>query len=165
MEARWLLYAGADQNNQQLAIEELVLREQRLRWWIYQANDLLHHSYETLLKYGLDTLEGYRAGIALNTLIAELVSAMSEADRNWPPTWRDFLASQPPAENANGDSPNSERSLVEAIAQTSSPPQKAQLRQPCLRNELSPLSQEGHRAKTAGFAARGRSCDACGSKP
>lgn len=123
MEARWLLYAGADQNNQQFAIEEPVLEEQSLRWWVYQANDLLHYSYETLLKYSLDTLEDYPAGIALNTLIAELVSALSEADRNWPPTWRDFLASQP-AQNANGDSPNSERILVEAIAPTSGPNHK-----------------------------------------
>ncbi len=119
MEARWLLYAGADQENKQFAIEEPVLREQRLRWWVYQANDLLHYSYETLLKYSLDTLENYPAGIALNTLIAELVSALSEADRDWPPTWRDFLTSQPPAQNANGDSPNSERNLVETIAPTS----------------------------------------------
>jgi hypothetical protein len=91
----------------------------RRRWWVYQANDLLHYSYETLLKYTLDTLEDYPTGIALNTLVAELVSALSEADHDWPPTWRDFLADQRPAQNANGDSLNSERSLVEAIAPTS----------------------------------------------
>jgi hypothetical protein len=79
----------------------------------------LHYSYETLLKYTLDTLEDYPTGIALNTLVAELVSGLSEADHNWPPTWRDFLTGQRPAQNANGDTRNSERSLVEAIAPTS----------------------------------------------
>ena len=95
-----------------------ALEEQRRRWWVYQANDLLHYSYETLLKYTLDTLEDYPTGIALNSLVAELVSALSEG-HNWPPTWRDFLASQLPAQNANGDTLNAERSLVEGIAPTS----------------------------------------------
>jgi hypothetical protein len=100
-EARWLLYAGADAKNRQFEIDAPAREEQRRRWWVYQANDLLHYSYETLLKYTLDTLEDYPTGIALNTLVAELVSALSEADHDWPPTWRDFLADQQPAQNAN----------------------------------------------------------------
>jgi hypothetical protein len=119
METRWLLYAGADNKNQQFKIDAPAREEQRRRWWVYQANDLLHYSYETLLKYTLDTLEDYPTGIALNTLIAELVSALSEPDHNWPLTWRDFLAAQPPAQNANGNTPSSARSFVEAIAPTS----------------------------------------------
>ena len=118
-EARWLLYAGADQKNHQIEIDAPALEEQRRRWWVYQANDLLHYSYETLLKYTLDTLEVYPTGIALNSLLAELVSALSEADHEWPPTWRDFVADQQPAQNANGDAPNAERSLVDSIAPTS----------------------------------------------
>jgi hypothetical protein len=117
-EVRWLLYAGADQANHPVAINTPVLEEQRQRWWVYQANDLLHYSYETLLKYALDTLEDYPAGIALNSLLADLVSALSE-DHDWPPTWRDFTASELPAANANGETANAERSLVEAIAPTS----------------------------------------------
>jgi hypothetical protein len=107
-EARWLLYAGADAENNRFKIDAPVLEEQRRRWRVYQANDLLHYSYETLLKYVLDTLEDYPTGIALNSLIPELVSALSEAGDSWPPTWRDFLAGQPPAQNANGDAENSE---------------------------------------------------------
>jgi hypothetical protein len=118
-ETRWLLYANADDQDQKLEIDAEVLEEQRRRWWVYQANDLLHYSYETLLKYTLDTLEEYPTGVALNTLVAELVSALSEVDPDWPPTWRDFLAGHPPAQNANGDAQNSERSHVEAIAPTS----------------------------------------------
>jgi hypothetical protein len=77
-ETRWLLYAGADEKDQQFEIEAPALEDQRRRWWVYQANDLLHYSYETLLKYALDTLEDYPTGVALNSLIAELVSALSE---------------------------------------------------------------------------------------
>ena len=79
-------YAGANQKNHQIEIDAPALEEQRQRWWVYQANDLLHYSYETLLKYTLDTLEDYPTGIALNSLLAELVSALSEADHDWPPT-------------------------------------------------------------------------------
>ncbi len=117
-ESRWLLYAGADQTNHPVALDTPELNEQRQRWWVYQANDLLHYSYETLLKCALDTLEDYPAGIALNSLLADLVSALSE-DHDLPSTWRDFVASELPAANAYGDAANAERSLVEAITPTS----------------------------------------------
>ncbi|HME86653.1 MAG TPA: hypothetical protein VKG91_19425 [Roseiarcus sp.] len=124
-EARWLLYAGADENNQTLSVSDPALSEQKRRWWVYQANDLLHYSYETLLKYGLDTLESYPAGIALNVLISELVSDLSEAEQSWPDTWKSFLTDIPLAQNANdGSDPNSERSLVDSIAPTSGSSQR-----------------------------------------
>ena len=150
-EARWLLYAGADQKNHPIEIDDPALEEQRRRWWVYQANDLLHYSYETLLKYTLDTLEDYPTGIALNSLLAALVSALSEG-HDWPPTSRDFLASQVPAQNANGDTPNAERSLVDSIAPTSgvnhrtTPEQAwAALRLPRGRRQQSACRKRHHR--------------------
>jgi len=46
---------------------------------VYQANDLTHVAYETLLKCTLDVLEDYPAGITLPALIAGVVSLLAEA--------------------------------------------------------------------------------------
>ncbi|MEO5322929.1 hypothetical protein PV773_06365 [Mesorhizobium sp. CC13] len=122
--ARWLLYAGASPNDEKFKVGNPVLEQQRLRWAVYQANDLLHYSYETLLKFCLDALEDFPAGVGLNRLIADAVSSISEAAPSWPETWRDFLDGSPPAENANGGSPAAERKLTEAINATAGANQK-----------------------------------------
>lgn len=122
--ARWLLYAQASQDDRAFATGNPSLDQQRLRWSVYQANDLLHYSYEALLKYCLDALEEFPSGVALDRLIAEAVSDMSTVPENWPATWGDFLEETIPANNANGESPLSERRLVETIDETSGTNQK-----------------------------------------
>jgi hypothetical protein len=102
--ARWLFYAEANRNDQRFTVSDPSLDRQRLRWLVYQANDLLHYSYETLLKFCLDMLEDFPSGVSLNRLIADAVSAISEAAPTWPETWRDFVGGLTLAENANGAS-------------------------------------------------------------
>jgi hypothetical protein len=41
-DVRWMLYAGYDAANQPLHLNGDGLEAQRWRWWVYQANDLLH---------------------------------------------------------------------------------------------------------------------------
>lgn len=117
-DARWLLYAGADRGDGSLSVGSSALEQHRLRWFIYQANDLLHYSYETLLKFSLDILEDFPAGIALNRLIADAVSLISEGAPDWPATWQAFLGESSPAENANSNNPIAERKLIETINST-----------------------------------------------
>ena len=122
--ARWLLYAKASSNDERFKVGNPVVEQQRLRWAVYQANDLLHYSYETLLKFCLDTLEDFPAGVALNRLIADTISSISGVAPGWPETWRDFLDDSPPAENANGESLATERKLTETIHATAGANQK-----------------------------------------
>jgi hypothetical protein len=50
-EVRWLLYAASSEDGRKFSLPNGHLQQQRVRWKIYQANDLLHFSYETLLKF------------------------------------------------------------------------------------------------------------------
>jgi hypothetical protein len=56
------------------------------------------------LKYGLDTLENYPAGIALNTLIAELVAGYPKRIVTGLRCGEIFSLASSPRQNANGDS-------------------------------------------------------------
>jgi hypothetical protein len=98
MSARWLLYAGCDEQGRPFAVTD-ALQQQALRWWVYQANDLLHFAYETLLKFALDTLETYPAGISLATLIGRCVSRIEEEAPSVPASWKQFVAETKPAAN------------------------------------------------------------------
>ncbi len=113
--ARWLFYAEAGRDGHEFAANDPALEQQRLRWFIYQANDLLHYSYATLLKFCLDELERFPAGTTLNRLLADAVSSISDAAPAWPETWQAFLSDTPPAGNANGGGPFAERRLTESI--------------------------------------------------
>jgi len=70
-DTRWMLYAGCDPGDHPLQLPSDELTAQRWRWWVYQANDLLHVCYEALLRYSLDVLGETPAGIALSRLIGE----------------------------------------------------------------------------------------------
>lgn len=117
--ARWLLYAQASRNDDVFKVNSPDLDHQRRRWSVYQANDLLHYSYETLLKFCLDKLEEFPSGISLNRLIGDAISAIFDVAPEQHDTWRDFINASPPAENANGTSPLAERNLVATINATS----------------------------------------------
>lgn len=108
-EVRWLLYAASSEDGRHFSLPNDRLREQRVRWRIYQANDLLHFSYETLLKFVLDTLADYPAGVTLASLIRECVEAISEAAASWPASWDAFCKETKPAGNAATMRENGER--------------------------------------------------------
>jgi hypothetical protein len=102
---RWMLYTNRDLKGDPLVFDSPEIRNQRMRWWIYQANDLLHIAYETLLKYVLDLLESYPAGITLAELIGESVENLRSSVDNWPNTWESHILQTPT------DEPESEKSL------------------------------------------------------
>lgn len=114
-EMRWVLYAGYDQDGHTLALTDSALAAQCKRWWVYHANDLCHITLETLLKFALDTVGTYPAGIALERLLPLCATQILEAADSRPANWSDFLDSTTPAQNAYGGGPNSEWSLSQNL--------------------------------------------------
>jgi hypothetical protein len=115
MDIRWALYAGCLRDGTGLAFPEVDLERQRQRWWVYQANDLTHICFETLLKYVLDALDVHPAGIPLARLITDSVEDIMAAGDARPKSWAAFLDETVPASNAwSPDSPRSEVNLVQA---------------------------------------------------
>lgn len=107
-EIRWVLYAGYDQDGNALTPSDPPLTVQRKRWWVYHANDLCHIALETLLKFALDTIGTYPAGIALERLLPLCATQILEATDSQPANWSAFLDSITPAENAYSDDSDSE---------------------------------------------------------
>ena len=98
-DVRWMLYAGYDAANHPLHLNGDGLEAQRWRWWVYQANDLLHICYEALLKFSLDVLGEYPAGISLSRLVGETAGRLLSAHDGKTPTWESFLAAHPAPAN------------------------------------------------------------------
>ena len=84
-----------DQSGNALSLPTDELKDHQVKWWIYQANDLTHIAYETILKYTLDLLEPYAAGITLSQLISEVIGNLRTEADTWPDTWEDLLALRP----------------------------------------------------------------------
>lgn len=115
-EVRWILFAGRDQKGHPLDLGSPDLGAQRQLWWVYHANDLCHVAYETLLKFILDTLADYPAGIALSRLIPLCVEKILESAPETPAHWTAFVESSLPATNAYAaDDDGSEFSLSVTI--------------------------------------------------
>lgn len=115
-EIRWILYAGSDQEGTPLETGSEALEAQRLRWWVYQANDLCHVALECLLKFTLDVLSTYPVGLALDRLLAVCVGQLLEASGEEPKTWQAFMDTIVPCPNAYAASePDSEYSLAQTI--------------------------------------------------
>lgn len=115
-EIRWVLYAGQDQEGALLDLHDDGLKAQRSRWWVYHANDLCHVAYEALLKFSLDILAEYPAGLSLARLIGECADAILAELGAKPASWAALLESTQPAENAfNPKNPESEFSLAQNI--------------------------------------------------
>lgn len=115
-EIRWILFAGCDQKGRALDLGSPALEAQRRLWWVYHANDLCHVAHETLLKFTLDTLANYPAGIALSRLIPLCVEKILESAPATPAHWTAFVESSLPASNAYAaDDSGSEFSLSVAI--------------------------------------------------
>lgn len=111
LDVRWMLYAGCDPDGKPLALDSEELIGQRQRWWAYQANDLTHISYETLLKFSLDLLESYPGGLRLERLIGEAVEEIKSVADDWPESWERFLD-----QNQTND-PQAEKALCTAAMQ------------------------------------------------
>jgi len=115
-EVRWILYAGYDPRERPLDLAAPALEAQRQRWWVYHANDLCHIALETLLKFTLDNLSRYRAGITLGRLVPLCVEQILQAADHTPALWAEFLNDVQPADNAYAqDNTNSEWSLSQDI--------------------------------------------------
>lgn len=76
---RWTLYAS--QCGSAVALDAIGAEEdkQRFAWAVYQANDLLHVSYETILKVALDVLDGSPNGMTFEALVGRTVSRLMSA--------------------------------------------------------------------------------------
>ena len=98
-DVRWILYAGYDAQNHPLQLPGDELIAQRWRWWVYHANDLLHVCYEGLLKYSLDVLGEYPAGISLSRLIGECTARLIKARDDEADNWKTFRKSHPAPQN------------------------------------------------------------------
>jgi hypothetical protein len=98
-DVRWILYAGYHAQNHPLQLPGVELIAQRWRWWVYQANDLLHVCYEGLLKYSLDVLGEYPAGISLSRLIGECTARLIKARDDKADNWKTFRESYPAPQN------------------------------------------------------------------
>lgn len=115
-EIRWILYAGFDQDGAPLETASAALEAQRLRWWVYQANDLSHVAMECLLKFTLDVLETYPLGIPLARLLPICSHQILEAAETKPQNWQAFVENITPAANAYAaDNPESEFALAQSI--------------------------------------------------
>ncbi|CAN7738537.1 hypothetical protein LJR234_006641 [Mesorhizobium amorphae] len=92
-----------------------MIETQRRLWWIYQANDLCHIAFETLLKFTLDNLGDHSAGISLARLLPLCVGTILAAMETEPANRAGFLDSLNPAANAFANHPTAEWSMVTAI--------------------------------------------------
>jgi hypothetical protein len=89
-EIRWALYSQVDAAGPIPHWPTDELERHRQRWWVYQANDLTHICYEALLKFTLDQLESYAAGVPLATLLAQVVLSLKTAASGWSGSWASF---------------------------------------------------------------------------
>ena len=97
---RWALYADMLPDGSPAQWTNQELRDHRLKWWVYQLNDLGHICCEALLKYTLDILEAYPAGRSLPALIGEAVEGVVAALGVEPTTWGQFCTAVAVPSNA-----------------------------------------------------------------
>ena len=118
---RWALYAS--QCRSVPAFEAISADEdkQRFAWAVYQANDLLHLSYETILKVALDTLGSSPAGMPFETLVGRTVSRLVSAlGTDAAESWKALCASLTLADDPVSDkNPMSDFSLQRAVLRSS----------------------------------------------
>lgn len=116
-EIRWVLFSGYTKSGEEVPFSSPELQAQRSQWLCYHLNDLCHVAFEALLKYLLDRLELYSAGISLDQFIGLCLNDIEEeASFAWPISWHEFLETTGLAENAYSDSDeNSEWALAKYL--------------------------------------------------
>lgn len=97
---RWSMYSGCLDEGQPWVLPD-HLEAHRLRWSVYQANEITHIALETLLKGLLRHLEAYPAGCSLDQLIAEVVTKVRACFRPTYENWSAFVQAQRLAEDAS----------------------------------------------------------------
>lgn len=92
-ELRWSMYSECLDEGQPWALPD-YLEAHRLRWSVYQANEITHIALETLLKCLLNQLEAYPSGCSLEQLVAEAVSKVRACFKAEPEDWSSFVEAQ-----------------------------------------------------------------------
>jgi len=116
-EVRWILYAGADSEGNKLALKSQELQEQRLQWWVYQANDLCHYAVVTLFKFALDVLDTDSSANTFQKLVSKCVESINEVIVTRPKSWNDFVSQIESPDNPYDDRLiGTEWSLVKSIS-------------------------------------------------
>jgi len=98
-ELRWCMYSGYLDEGTPWVLPD-YLEAQRLRWSVYQANEIAHIALETLLKSLLNQLEAYPTGCPLDQLISEAVSKVRACLKINPRDWSAFVVAQHLSKNA-----------------------------------------------------------------
>jgi hypothetical protein len=114
---RWLAYSRHLPNGDNFSIDSSELDTQTLHWWTYQANDLVHIVFETLLKYLLDILEEYPLGTTLTSLVNEGSVRLKAEMTTSPANWEEFIGFCTPDQNAASGNEFSEKSICAQILQ------------------------------------------------
>lgn len=117
---RWSLYASQCNAIATFAALDAEEDRQRFAWAVYQANDLLHLSYETILKLALDILGGSPTGMPFETLVVQTVSRLTSALEAYAAhSWNDLCSLLALADNpVSGEDPMSELSLQRVVLQS-----------------------------------------------
>lgn len=99
-DVRWALYGWRNDAGEELAALPNDEDAHKFSWAVYQANDLLHVCYETIMKFALDVLGTSPTGMVPERLVERVVSRLCGAleERNVD-TWTDLLASIELADN------------------------------------------------------------------
>jgi hypothetical protein len=114
---RWTLYASQCRSAAAFGAISANEDKQRFAWAVYQANDLLHLSYETILKLALDVLGGSPTGMPFETLVGRTVSRLvlalgTDAAESWKALCTSLTLADDPVYDKN---PMSELSLQRAV--------------------------------------------------
>ena len=100
-DVRWALYASRSKAGVILPAFPQADEELRFAWSVYQANDLLHASYEALMKFSLDILGTKPSGASMQALVGEVVERVKRALHGiGASTWAQLLKETSLSENA-----------------------------------------------------------------
>ena len=123
-DVRWALYASRNRAGALLPPVPQTDEELRFAWSVYQANDLLHASYEGLMKFSLDILGTKPSGTPMQALVSEVVARVLRAlDGIGASTWEQLLSKTSLVENARAPEENgSELRLLNGLLKNAQPP-------------------------------------------
>jgi hypothetical protein len=118
---RWALYESQFRSVSAFKTISADEDKQRFAWAVYQANDLLHMSYETILKVALDALGSSPAGMPFETLVGRTVSRLVSAlGTSAAESWKALCESLTLADDpVSANNPMSELSLQRAVLRSS----------------------------------------------